>query len=53
MTDALHAAVMSFRRTDLPPVVPAALGGHGPAIGAAEAAFTEILDTLVSAPPFG
>jgi predicted NBD/HSP70 family sugar kinase len=39
---ALHAGVrrgaMAWRRNDLPPVLPAALGSTGPAIGAAESA---------------
>jgi predicted NBD/HSP70 family sugar kinase len=53
LTEAARAAVMAFRRTNLPPIVPAALGDHGPAIGAAETAFAEILETLVSAPSIG
>ena len=53
LTDAVRGAVMAFRRSALPPVVPAALGGQGPAIGAAEAAFAEILEALVSTPSIG
>jgi predicted NBD/HSP70 family sugar kinase len=51
--DALRGAVMAFRRATPPPVVPAALGGRGPAVGAAEAAFAEVLDSLVIGPSIG
>jgi predicted NBD/HSP70 family sugar kinase len=51
--EALRGAVMAFRRAAPPPVVPAALGGRGPAIGAAEAAFAEVLDSLVIGPSIG
>jgi predicted NBD/HSP70 family sugar kinase len=44
---ALHAGVrrgaMAWRRDDLPPVLPAALGSGGPAIGAAESAMALVL----------
>ncbi|GAB3846875.1 ROK family protein [Dactylosporangium cerinum] len=44
---ALHAGVrrgaMAWRRDDLPPVLPAALGSSGPAIGAAESAMALVL----------
>ncbi|MFF5227803.1 ROK family protein [Dactylosporangium sp. NPDC000521] len=51
---ALHAAVaqgvMSWRRGALPPVVPAALGSHGPAIGAAETAMSLVLTEAALTP---
>ncbi|MEV4141104.1 ROK family protein [Dactylosporangium sp. NPDC049742] len=51
---ALHAAtaegVMAWRRDTLPPVVPAALGSQGPAIGAAETAMSLVLTEAALTP---
>ncbi|MFF5264728.1 ROK family protein [Actinomadura viridis] len=44
LNGAYTAALMRFRRADPPPLLPSALGGRGPLLGAAEAAF----DTLLS-----
>ncbi|WP_433203361.1 ROK family transcriptional regulator [Dactylosporangium sp. CS-047395] len=44
----VRRAAMSWRRNALPPIVPAALGSAGPAIGAAESAFAGILEDLVA-----
>ncbi len=53
LNEAVRRGVMAFRRDALPPVVPAALGDRGPAIGAAESALAEVLRTVVVAPHIG
>jgi predicted NBD/HSP70 family sugar kinase len=40
---AVRRGVMAWRRDGTPPIVPAALGPDGPAIGAAESAFAAVL----------
>ncbi|GAA3453191.1 ROK family transcriptional regulator [Dactylosporangium matsuzakiense] len=41
-------AAMVWRRTALPPIVPAELGARGPSIGAAESALAAVLPTLAT-----
>jgi predicted NBD/HSP70 family sugar kinase len=43
---AVQQAAMTWRRTALPPIVPAALGSRGPAVGAAETAMSAVLAGL-------
>ncbi|WP_426503624.1 ROK family transcriptional regulator [Dactylosporangium sp. McL0621] len=45
---AVRRAAMAWRRDALPPIVPAALGSAGPAIGAAESAFAGRLEELLT-----
>ena len=46
MAAAVLRAAMAWRRSALPPIVPAALGPRGPAIGAAETAMSAVLADL-------
>lgn len=48
--DGVRRGAMAWRRDDLPPVLPAALGSTGPAIGAAESAMALVLTEQLLTP---
>lgn len=49
--DGVRRGAMAWRRDALPPVLPAALGSTGPAIGAAESAMALVLTEQLLTPP--
>ncbi|MDG6105072.1 ROK family transcriptional regulator [Dactylosporangium aurantiacum] len=51
LRDGVRRGAMAWRRDELPPVLPAALGSTGPAIGAAESAMALVLTEQLLTPP--